>query len=247
MREQRQDFVGDSGFISANVADVTLAVRHGSAKGGLQDLFDARPVVAHASACLSHRATQPDLRGAPVARDRLREMSSACAVSSTFRPPKNRSSTTRTLRASITLEPLQGLVEREYVDRRQTPAGGDAAFIERHANDGALAASRPLGARGIHEHTAHQGGHEVVEVRAILPLHVAQVHEPQVDLVDERGGLQGVVVPLAFHVDAREPSQLGLHGGHQAIERACLARHPLLQENSHARLIGWCRGHPVFS
>jgi hypothetical protein len=27
-------------------------------------------------------------------------------------------------------------------------------------------------------------------VRAILPVHVAQVHEPQVDLVDERGGLQ---------------------------------------------------------
>ena len=47
---------------------------------------------------------------------------------------------------------------------------------------------------------AHHARGAAEEMRAVLPIHGAVAREPQIDLVDERGRLQGVVGPLGAHV-----------------------------------------------
>ncbi len=85
-------------------------------------------------------------------------------------------------------------------------------------------------ARHVDEDAAHdlRGGAE--EMRAVLPLHVLPVHQPQVGLVDERRRLQDVARPLAGHLARRQPVQLVLDHGRQGLERSRIAATPGDQE-----------------
>ena len=128
------------------------------------------------------------------------------AVSSTLNPPKNRSSTTCAFRSycaasarsassmairssGVSLATAQVLVERDPLERAA------ALLILSRAGE-------------VDEHPAHQAGGHREEVGAILPLDAADIDQPEVDLVDERGGLEHVVGTLAGHVPLGDPAQL---------------------------------------
>ena len=63
-----------------------------------------------------------------------------------------------------------------------------------------------------------------------MPLHLLQVDEAQVRLVDERRGLQRVVRALVCHVPPRQPLQLVVDQRHQLLERLGLAAAPRKEE-----------------
>ncbi len=55
-------------------------------------------------------------------------------------------------------------------------------------------------------------------MRSVLPAHATGVHQPQVSLVDQRRGLQGVVGALLAHVSMRQPVQLPVDDRDQLVE-----------------------------
>jgi hypothetical protein len=95
---------------------------------------------------------------------------------------------------------------------------------------------RPAGSRGIHQDATHQAGTDGDELRAILPLHLPDIHQPQVHLVDERRRLQRVSVTLARHVAARETPQLAENDGQELVEGRIVALVPGEQESCDLRL-----------
>jgi hypothetical protein len=56
------------------------------------------------------------------------------------------------------------------------------------------------GSGEINQHAAHQASGHREKVRAILPLDPTNIHQPEIDLVDERGGLKNMPRTLARHV-----------------------------------------------
>jgi hypothetical protein len=44
--------------------------------------------------------------------------------------------------------------------------------------------------RGINEYSPHDTSRDREKVRSILPFHLANLDEPEIRLIDERGGLQ---------------------------------------------------------
>jgi len=65
--------------------------------------------------------------------------------------------------------------------------------------------SRPDAAHHLRGH-----GEEVVPA---LPVHPGDIDQPQVRLVDERGGLEGMVRALVAHVAVRDPSKFRVDKG----------------------------------
>src|SRR4051794_15342300 len=68
---------------------------------------------------------------------------------------------------------------------------------------------------------------------AVLPLDPPNVNEPQVDLVDECGGLERVVRALARHVPSGNAPQLLVHDRQQFLERLTAAVSPFDQKRRH--------------
>jgi hypothetical protein len=56
-----------------------------------------------------------------------------------------------------------------------------------------------LGARVVHENAPHHLRSHTEELRAVVPLGAALVDEPEIRLVDERRGLERVLLSLATH------------------------------------------------
>ena len=93
----------------------------------------------------------------------------------------------------------------------------------------------------IHEHAAHQASRHREKVRAILPLHSTNIHQPEVDLVDERGGLEHVARTLARHVPLCEAPQFVVHEREQPLDGPGVAASPFDQEGGH--VVGTDIGH----
>src|SRR5215510_10856209 len=70
----------------------------------------------------------------------------------------------------------------------------------------------------IHQNPPHQLRRHAEKVRAILPLHLPDIHQLQVDLVDERRRLQRVIGTLCRHVTARYAVQLSVDHWKQLVE-----------------------------
>ena len=78
-----------------------------------------------------------------------------------------------------------------------------ARFIgiaERNSLDVAAALAGGTVARVVHENPPHHDGRQADELCAILPVHLPLVDQPEVRLVDECGGLERVVAPLAEQI-----------------------------------------------
>ena len=87
----------------------------------------------------------------------------------------------------------------------------------------AAALERTLGARHIHEHAPHHLRGHREKVRPVLPPHLRRIHQSQIGLVNQRGGLQAVAGPLAAHIAVREAAQLRIDQWDQAIERSLVS------------------------
>ena len=85
-------------------------------------------------------------------------------------------------------------------------------------------------AREVDEDPPHDLRRDAEEVRAVLPADVFPVDQPQVGLVDERGGLQDVARPLAGHASRREAAQLPWCTN--GVNASSAARSPLLHDTS---------------
>ena len=84
----------------------------------------------------------------------------------------------------------------------------DERFVERHFLRTASAFLIALGSREVDENPPHQPRGHREEMRAILPLHLPYVDEPDKGFVDQRRGLQGVADAFVRHVAACEAAQL---------------------------------------
>ena len=69
----------------------------------------------------------------------------------------------------------------------------------------------------------HQPGGHREKVRLILPVHVLRIHQPQVGLVHEGGGLEAAACSFAAHAPTGDPLQL-LDGRGESVERARFRR-----------------------
>ena len=55
---------------------------------------------------------------------------------------------------------------------------------------------------GVHQNAPHHLRRDGEELRALPPLYLGYIDQPQIDFVDQGGGLQRVVPLFAFHVAA---------------------------------------------
>jgi hypothetical protein len=85
----------------------------------------------------------------------------------------------------------------------------------------------------IHQDAPHQLGGDTEEVGAVLPVHFFHVHQPQVSLIDQSSGLQGLAGPFLGYVALRQPVQLPVYNGYKLVERILLSPAPRLQQESH--------------
>jgi hypothetical protein len=76
----------------------------------------------------------------------------------------------------------------------------------------------------VDEDAAHDLRGDGEELRAVLPGDVLPVNQPQVSLVDERRGLQGLGVALVLEVRGGQPPQLVVDQFEQLRGRLPIAR-----------------------
>jgi len=97
-----------------------------------------------------------------------------------------------------------------------------------------LAASLELAmpASMVDEDTPHQLSGDAEEMRAALPVDPSLARELEIGLVDERGGLERVIVPLPRQIPRRERVELGVHERDQALEGVGAAALPFPQQAS---------------
>ena len=67
-------------------------------------------------------------------------------------------------------------------------------------------------------------------MRAILPLDLLDLDQPEIRLVDERGSLERVARPLVAHMAPSQAAQFPVNEGQQAVKRGLLTPPPGLQQ-----------------
>ena len=85
------------------------------------------------------------------------------------------------------------------------------------------------GARKVDEHPAHQAGGHREKVRAILPLDPMNINQPEIDLVDERGGLEDMAWTLTGHVSLGDAPQLAVHEREELLDGPAVTGPPFDQ------------------
>ena len=159
-------------------------------------------------------------------------MPSASAVSSTESPPKNRSSATRLFRGSNDARAVSACVQIEKVHIRRRRLGATAASSVTRAHPPerlAILRRRAWSTRMrriISDATAKK-------CAAILPVGVLLVDESKVRLVDERGRLQDVPVPLAPKPRRGAAAQLLMDDRHELVPRGEIAQAPRVEQSRH--------------
>jgi hypothetical protein len=66
----------------------------------------------------------------------------------------------------------------------------------------------------IDQYTAHHLSRDSHEVGPVLPIDVFLIDQAQVSLVDERGGLESVVLALSPEMPSGDCAQFGVHDRH---------------------------------
>ena len=103
-------------------------------------------------------------------------------------------------------------------------AAGDERLVERDARLRAAALLRAARARPLDQDLPHRVRGNRAEVRAILPAIRPILHQAQIRLVDEAGGLKRLPGTLAAKVAGREPPQFLIDDRQQRIERLPVVR-----------------------
>ena len=102
----------------------------------------------------------------------------------------------------------------------------------------------------VDEDPSHEVGGDAEEVRAALPVDVSLAGELEKGLVDERGGLQGVIPSLPGEIPGRERVQLVVHERNQTFEGRGTSGLPVPQQASDIRSgrlfrHRWLKGHSL--
>ena len=71
-------------------------------------------------------------------------------------------------------------------------------------------------ARVVHQDAAHHACGDREELDAVLPPYAAEIHEPDVGLMDESCGCQRMIAAFGTETPARDPPQVFVHGLHQS-------------------------------
>ena len=146
----------------------------------------------------------------------------ASAVSSTVRPPKNRSSTSRACSGSSACSRSSAPIEREDVDGRIL--AGDERFVERDARAAAAALLGAARAGALDQDLPHRVRGDRAEVRPVLPAARAILEQSKVGLVHERRRLQRLARTFASQVARRQPPKLLVDDRQQRARRLPIAR-----------------------
>ena len=75
----------------------------------------------------------------------------------------------------------------------------------------------------------HLSGH-TEELSPILPLDPVLIDQLEEGLVDQSGGLQGVILPLVSHVPLRLSVQLIVDHGHEVLEGGLISAAPVQEQ-----------------
>jgi hypothetical protein len=81
----------------------------------------------------------------------------------------------------------------------------------------------------IDQDPAHDLCRDAKKVGSMVPVDLALVDEPEVDLVNERRRLQRVVSPLASKLARGRPAELSVDEREQQIERSPIAATPIAE------------------
>jgi len=68
-------------------------------------------------------------------------------------------------------------------------------------------------------------------MRAVLPVDALASNQAEVDLVDERGRLEGVPLSFSRHVSTSDPIQLVMDDRNEAVECRAIALSPCDEES----------------
>lgn len=125
---------------------------------------------------------------------------------------------------------IEGVVEGREIDV-QIDARGNGLEIDDGGRVITLVCRPPTGV--IHKNAAHGLGRRSVEVHPVFESALADLRQSEIRLVDQCGGLQGVIGPLVTHLIVGETSELGVHQRHQRLQRGRVARPPPRQQVGH--------------
>ena len=155
------------------------------------------------------------------------EIPRASPVSSSDRPPKNRSSAIWLFRGSNAASCGQRGIEIQDVDicRRRH----DSERVQRDARPLPGSFGPPPRAGAIDEDAAHHLRGDAEELRPVVP-GGALIDQPQVGLVDEGGRLQGVALALAPQMGRGPAAKLLVDQRHEPIARARVAVAPRVEK-----------------
>src|SRR5262249_21277145 len=86
------------------------------------------------------------------------------------------------------------------------------------------------GTSQIGENAAHQLGTDGQKMGSVLPAYLPHIYQPQVDLIDERGGLQGMACGFAGHIALCRLVQLVVHKRRKLFQRLFVPVNPSAEQ-----------------
>ena len=229
-RQQRLDFTTQPIVVSGHRGQKGVALVGRPFHSFLKQRLHARPAfVRHG------RASEPSSRlshAFAVRQSRLAvdgDTLSTCAASSIVSPPNARSSTILASSASTFSRRSSASIQRQ--DGDLVRCGGDVSrFVDRHASHAVAPLARVVTTGVIDEDPAHDLRRDTEEMRAILPIDLTLVDEPDVHLMDESRGLQGVIGPFVPELAHRHAAELRIDERQQLIERSPVAATPIAEQ-----------------
>ena len=78
----------------------------------------------------------------------------------------------------------------------------------------------------IRQNAPHQLGANSKEMRPVVPTHLSDIDQPQIDFVDECRGLESVTGTFSGHVVPRRPVQFLVHQRHKFLQRLLISGAP---------------------
>lgn len=170
---------------------------------------------------------QPGLRETPIAHDRIgRDLQDGRGFLNA-QPPEKPQLDDAALPDIYLFQRLQCIVEGDEVSTRLVT--DDERFVERHSGCAATPLLIATGAGVIHEDSPHQPRGDSQKVRAVLPVHMFDVNQFDVGLVDERRGLQAVTRALIPHTTAGDLMKLTLNERDEAVQGGLVTLPPFQQ------------------
>jgi hypothetical protein len=123
----------------------------------------------------------------------------------------------------------EGLIQLEEIIRALFGEG--YCLIESDSSRAASAFGAIVALCMIDEYAPHHLSRDSHKMGAVLPLNLFLINEPKVCLIYQRGGLQCVILALASEIARRDGSQLGVHEGHQLVQRRRVTVTPVFQQS----------------